>query len=164
MSPHQTIHFSTVYLATDHAGLVLKDAVKTWLLTQAITTIDCGATIFDGEDDFPDYIVPAAKAVAAGGPAVGAIIFGGSGQGEAMVANRLSGIRATVYYGGDERIVALGREHNDANVLSLGARFLTEAAAIAMVKVWLTTPPLLDQKYHRRNVKMDQLTRLDTSV
>ncbi|MFM2424325.1 MAG: hypothetical protein RLZZ70_716 [Candidatus Parcubacteria bacterium] len=159
-----TVQFSTIYLGTDHAGFTLKEVIKSWLQKQSVTVIDCGATVFDGEDDFPDYVIPAAKAVTAFGPQAGAVVFGGSGQGEAIAANRLPGIRTTVFYGGDVRIVSLGREHNDANVLSLGARFLTEEEAIAAVATWLSTPAMTAEKYHRRNKKIDHQTKLEKTI
>ncbi len=151
--------FHTVYLGTDHAGFTLKEAIKRWLATVPVSVIDCGAVVFDPEDDFPDYIIPAARGVQKGDVGVGAIIFGGSGQGEAMAANRLAGIRATVYYGGNNQIVSLGRQHNDANVLSIGARFVTEDEAVNAVTDWLSTPTLTAEKYTRRNQKIEHQTK-----
>lgn len=145
----------TIYLATDHAGFYHKEAVRGWLLTEGLTIIDVGATILDTDDDFPDYISIAAKAVSLNPETTAAIIFGGSGQGEAMVANRYAGVRATVYYGGDESIIKLSREHNDANVLSIGARFVTSDQAKKVIWDWLHLSKGSDPKYHRRNLKID---------
>lgn len=147
----------TIYLATDHAGLELKEAVKNWLIEQGYTVEDCGAYEEDPLDDFPDFISLAAKAVSAGSDTSRAIIFGGSGQGEAMMANRYKGVRAAVYYGGKPEIVVLSRAHNDANVLSLGARFVSVAEAKEAVTNWLSGEALSDEKYHRRNQKLDDL-------
>jgi ribose 5-phosphate isomerase B len=146
-----------VYLATDHAGFTLKEAVKAWLMESGIEVMDYGAYSFDDDDDYPDYISLAAVAVSKS-PQERAIIFGGSGQGEAMLANRYPAVRAVVYYGGSLEIVALSREHNDANVLSLGARFLEPTAAIEAVELWLKTAPLPDPKYQRRVKKAETLS------
>lgn len=145
----------TLYLATDHAGFEHKEAVRQWLVSEGCNVIDVGATYFDESDDFPDYISLAGKAVAQNPEATAAIIFGGSGQGEAMVANRYPGVRATVYYGGDESIIKLSREHNDANVLSIGARFVPIDVAKKVIWEWLHLERGTDPKYHRRNLKID---------
>lgn len=148
---------TTIYLATDHAGFELKNEIKVWLEESGHAVTDCGAHTFDALDDFPDYIQLAAKAVAKSPQSARAIIFGGSGQGEAMQANRFKHVRATVYYGGPHEIVSLGRQHNDANVLSLGARFVDATLAKQVISQWLESEPLADEKYHRRNVKLDRL-------
>lgn len=145
----------TIYLATDHAGFSHKEAVRDWLSEEGYTVIDCGATIYDEGDDFPDYISKASRAVSENPQTNVAIVFGGSGEGEAMVANRYKGVRATVYYGGDESIITLSREHNDANVLSIGARFVSIEQTKKVINNWLQTPHSPDPKYHRRNIKID---------
>ena len=94
-----------IHLATDHAGLKLKETIKEWLESEGKLVTDHGAHQFDEQDDFPDYISKAAVAVAKQPDSTVGIIFGGSGQGEAMAANRFKGVRATVYYGGDSKIV-----------------------------------------------------------
>lgn len=145
-----------IYLATDHAGLELKNEVRDWLSEEGFTVEDCGAHTFDATDDYPDYIQLAAGAVSEAPSARKAIIFGGSGQGEAMQANRYKGVRAAVYYGGAPEIVPLSREHNDANILSIGARFVDLNKTKEMIWLWLHTRPLEAEKYHRRNVKLDR--------
>jgi ribose 5-phosphate isomerase B len=149
----------TIYVASDHAGFEYKAAVVSWLMTEGYTVIDVGASTYDAQDDFPDYIMAAAVAVAAAPSARAAILFGGSGQGEAMAANRFVGVRATVYYGGSDEIIRLSREHNDANVLSIGARFVALDEVKRVVWDWLHLPTLSDDKYARRNRKIDSIAR-----
>jgi ribose 5-phosphate isomerase B len=150
---------STIHLATDHAGFDRKNEVKGWLEANKYTVVDHGALHLDAEDDFPDFIRAAAEAVSKDPASSRAIIFGGSGQGEAMVANRYPQVRATVYYGGNEDIVVLSRQHNDANVLSIGARFVDAKTAIRAVELWLNEAPLSDEKYTRRNKKIERITK-----
>lgn len=145
------------YLATDHAGFALKEEVKAWLLAAGHDVVDYGAYVVDVDDDYPDYVSLAAVAVSKS-PHDRAIIFGGSGQGEAMLANRYPGVRAVVYYGGSLDIVRLSREHNDANVLSFGARFVDGTAATEALALWLATNPLSDAKYQRRIKKAETLS------
>ena len=148
----------TIHLATDHAGLELKNEALVWLTENGYTVIDHGAHHFDALDDFPDFIKLAAEAVCKD-PLSRAIIFGGSGQGEAMVANRFPHIRAIVYYGGNEEIITLSRQHNDANVLSIGARFVTRETLLRVLPRWLTETVLPDAKYERRNQKIERITK-----
>ncbi len=111
-----------IHLATDHAGLDLKNAIKAYLIQNSHDVTDHGAHEYDAQDDYPDFIFPCAKAVALDSESRG-IILGGSGQGEAMAANRVKGVRAAVFYNGPDDIVKLSREHNNANILSLGCTF-----------------------------------------
>ncbi len=147
-----------IYLAADHAGFALKETMKIWLKAKGHDVSDCGANSFDPNDDYPSFMRAAAEKVAKDSGSRG-ILFGGSGQGEAMVANRVKGVRAAVYYGPafakasegkGEEIIKLSREHNDANVLSLGARFLSETEAIAAIDLWLKTPFSTDPRHARR--------------
>lgn len=101
-------------------------------------------------DDYPDFIMPLAKRIAASGGREVGIAVGHSGQGEAMAANRVRGVRAAVYYGGVLEIVRLTRDHNDANILSLGAHFLTDHEATRAVSLWLETPFSGDPRHVRR--------------
>ena len=148
----------TIYLATDHAGFAHKEAVKAWLVSEGLSVIDVGASHYDEGDDFPDFIKLAAQKISKDSEGSIALIFGGSGQGEAMAANRFTGVRATVYYGGQPAIITLSREHNDANVLSIGARFVSIDEAKAVIWDWLQGVKGTDEKYHRRNVKIDART------
>lgn len=149
----------SIQVATDHAGFAHKERAVAWLRERGFAVTDHGAVIYDAEDDFPDYISKAALAVSHAPHDTRALIFGGSGNGEAMLANRYPGVRAAVYYGGTEEIVRLSREHNDANVLSIGARFVTETELITAISIWLETRPLRDEKYDRRNKKIEHLTK-----
>ncbi|MEK7554369.1 MAG: RpiB/LacA/LacB family sugar-phosphate isomerase [Patescibacteria group bacterium] len=139
-----------IYLASDHAGFKLKEALKKFLTGPGYEIEDCGAFSLDPEDDYPTFVRLAAKAVADDPDRRKAIIIGGSGQGEAMVANRYHGVRAAVFYGGPIDIIKLSREHNDANVLSLGARFLPEFEALKVVELWLKTPFSKEKRHQRR--------------
>jgi len=128
-----------IHLATDHAGLDLKNNIKFYLVKKEYDIIDHGAFDYDPSDDYPDFIFPCANAVAADQGSRG-IILGGSGQGEAMAANRIKGIRAAVYYNGPDEIVRLSRQHNNANILSLGARFMSEKEIYDVIDLWLAEP------------------------
>lgn len=133
-----------IYLGADHAGFELKEEIKEYLIVQGMQVEDLGAFEFNPDDDYPDFVRPVAEAVALrqaqGERDTFGIVLGGSGQGEAMVANKVKGVRAAVYYGGPLDIVKLSRQHNNANVLALGARFLTQKEALDAVKLWLDTP------------------------
>lgn len=155
----QTHDRKTIHLATDHAGFVLKEEIKNWLLGLGKTVIDHGASKLEELDDFPDFIKKAAQVVSLNSANEVAIVFGGSGQGEAMVANRFSNVRATVYYGGNMDIISLSRSHNDANILSVGARFVTPQECKEVITVWLAAPFEPDEKRVRRNRKLEHLTK-----
>ncbi len=139
-----------IHLATDHTGVSHKEALKAYLLEQGMDVVDHGAfEVVDG-DDYPDYVLPCAQAVAADPDNSMGIIFGGSGQGEAMCANRVPGIRCAVFYGGTTDMLTLPREHNASNMLSLAARYLTPEEVIEAVRVWLATPFSGDERHVRR--------------
>ena len=151
----------TIILASDHAGFELKEAVKKFLQEKGYEIDDVGAQTLIPDDDYPEYMIKAAMKVAQnaqnGSAQTKAIIFGKSGQGEAMVANRFPGVRAAVYYGGNEEIIKLSREHNDANVLSIGAGFVSEDEAKKTVEMWLETPFSGDERHRRRIEQMDSI-------
>ncbi len=148
----------TIHVATDHAGFALKESIKKWRTDENFTVVDHGAKDNNPEDDFPDFISLAATEIAKDPLYARGIIFGGSGQGEAMMANRFKQVRATVYYGGNEEIISLSRQHNNANVLSIGARFVDESEAKKVIWDWLHTPTFEIEKYQRRNNKLDSLS------
>ena len=160
-----------IALSTDHAGVELLKKLEGFLTAQGHQCVNFGPKSFDPDDDYPDFIFPAAKAVAASECEVG-IIMGGSGQGEAMAANRIKGIRCTLFYGpiapkvainaeGDMsddvyEILKLSRDHNVANMLSLAARFLAWEEIEKAVTTWLTTPQGTVERHVRRVTKLDQ--------
>lgn len=127
-----------IALGTDHAGIDLKEVVKKFLEENGYEVKDFGAYEYDSADDYPDFINPTAEFVSKNNNAMG-IIFGGSGQGEAMAANRYKGVRAAVFYGGPDEIISLSKQHNNANILSLAARFIEPEHAINVIKLWLST-------------------------
>lgn len=167
-----------VYIASDHAGFELKEKLKNYLGELGFEVKDFGPFVFDKNDDYPDFVRLVAEAVTNDPENGRGIILGASGQGEAMVANRFSGVRAAVFYspavallarrslgaagaeegGGESEIIKLSREHNDANILSLGARFLNEGEAKTAVKLWLETPFSGEERHIRRIRKIDGLT------
>lgn len=147
-----------IHLATDHAGYEHKNAVADWLQAEGYTVIDHGATVFDPEDDFPDFIARAALAISRN-PSERAIIFGGSGQGEAMLANRFPAVRATVLYSDNAEIVQLSRAHNDANVLSIGARFVSINDTKKHIWHWLHAERSNVERHNRRIEKVAAITK-----
>lgn len=138
-----------IYLGADHAGFELKEKLKSYLTDLGHDVEDKGAFSFVSDDDYPDFVMPVAEGVSNDKESLG-IVLGGSGQGEAMVANRVKGVRAIEYYGGNLDIIRLGREHNNANIISLGARFVSEAEAINAVKIFLDTPFSSEERHVRR--------------
>jgi ribose 5-phosphate isomerase B len=125
----------SVALGSDHAGFAYKEAIKAMLLAEGHTVRDFG-TYSDAACDYPDWIRPTAEAVARGDYDRG-IVLGGSGNGEAIVANRVRGIRCGVCW--SQQTAVWNRAHNDGNVLSIGQRTVSEAEALAIVRVWLAT-------------------------
>ena len=125
-----------IAVGADHAGFRYKEQIKKWLIEKGHKVDDFG-TDSEKSCDYPDIIRPMAKAVAAGKDERG-IVLGGSGNGEAIVANRIKGIRCAVCW--DLRSARLSRSHNDANVLSLGQRMMAIEEALEIVELWLNTP------------------------
>jgi ribose 5-phosphate isomerase B len=125
-----------ISLGTDHAGYRLKEKVKELLVSLGHEVVDFG-TFSEEAVDYPLFVRPAAEAVARGECERG-VVFGGSGNGEAMTANKVRGVRCALCW--SEESARLSRQHNDANVLSLGERLVPEELALAIVRLWLTTP------------------------
>lgn len=145
-----------IFLATDHAGFQHKEELKKHLMAKGFELKDFG-TNSEEPCDYPDFIALAAKAVSKDPDNSRGIIFGGSGQGEAMVANRFKNVRATVYYGCAPDIISLSREHNGANVLSIGARFVSVEEMKIVVDHWLSLPAPTEERHLRRIKKIDFL-------
>lgn len=126
-----------IAIGSDHAGFQYKEEIKKYLQTAGHEVIDKGAPTYDAGDSYVTYVRPAAEAVPAG-EADRAIVLGGSGNGEAIVANRVRGIRCALCW--NEETARLGRQHNDANCISIGERMVDLATALEIVRVWLETP------------------------
>lgn len=138
-----------VHIATDHAAFELKEYLREQLTSAGHEVVDHGATSYDPEDDYPDTCIPCAEAVVADPESLG-IVLGGSGNGEQLAANRVKGCRAILAY--STEIASLGREHNNANVISLGGRFVTNEQALEIVTTFLSTP-FTDTGRHARRVQ-----------
>ena len=143
-----------IYFGSDHAGFDLKSTLIEHVRTLGHEVEDLGPYEYTDGDDYPDYIIPVAKSVAEDPESLG-IVIGGSGQGEAMAANKVEGIRAAVYYGGSFDIPHLAREHNNANILSIGARFIVEDEAHQAVEIFHKTPFSEDERHVRRLSKLE---------
>lgn len=143
-----------IYIGSDHAGFELKEKLKEYLVSLKYEVGDKGAFKLDNEDDYPDFIIPTAEAVSKNKGSFG-IVLGGSGQGEQISANKVAGVRACGYYGGNLEIVRLSREHNDTNILSLGARFIQDSEAKEAVKIFIETKFSGDERHIRRINKLE---------
>ncbi len=143
-----------IVLGTDHAGYEHKEALKAYLAEKGYDVEDFGTNSSES-CDYPDYIYPAARAVAADPEHTRGFVFGGSGQGEAMTANRVPGVRATTYYHHDLDIIELSREHNGANVLSIGCRFISVEQMKEAADKWLSMNEPLEERHARRVGKID---------
>ena len=166
-----------IYIASDHAGFNLKEEIIPFIkgLDFRYEVVDLGPAKFDENDDYPDTIAPVGKSVSENLGSYG-FIFGGSGEGEAMVANRFNGVRAAVFYGEHTpiqyvdmtmreshdpyEIVKLSRAHNDANILSVGARFASVAETKMAIKIFLETDFINEERHLRRIKKIDDLSNI----
>ncbi|HSN43946.1 MAG TPA: ribose-5-phosphate isomerase [Propionibacteriaceae bacterium] len=141
-----------VHIATDHAAFELKEHLVSELTRAGHEVVDHGAAAYDALDDYPDFCIPCAEAVVVEGTL--GIVLGGSGNGEQLAANRVKGCRAILAY--SPEIAELGRQHNDANVISLGGRFHTLEGAWEIVRTFLDTPFSGDARHQRRIDKMSE--------
>ena len=146
-----------VHLGSDHAGFELKTKVFARLRELGHEAVDVGPRSFAADDDYPPYCLRAARG-AATEPGSLAIVIGGSGNGEAIAANKVKGARCALAH--SEETARLGRAHNDANVMSLGARMITEADALRFVEIFVTTPFSGEARHARR---IAQLTAYETT-
>ncbi len=163
-----------VYLATDHAGFELKNKVVEFLKKEGYEVEDCGPETYDKNDDYPDFISKAALKVSENPDDFG-IVFGGSGQGEAIVANKFKNVRCALFYGpiippiatdisGKEsddpyEMLRLTREHNNSNMLSIGVRFMSASDAMNAIKLFLNSKYSGEERHARRIEKIKKLER-----
>ncbi|WP_127357869.1 ribose-5-phosphate isomerase [Actinacidiphila soli] len=136
-----------VYLGSDHAGFELKNHLVEWLKAGGHEPVDCGPHIYDAQDDYPAFCLRAAERTAADPDSLG-IVIGGSGNGEAIAANKVKGVRAALAW--SEETASLGRQHNNANVVSIGGRMHTVDEATKFVEVFLGTPYSGEERHTRR--------------
>ncbi len=136
-----------VHIGTDHAGFDLKNYLVSALVADGHDVVDHGPSAYDAEDDYPVYCIPAAEGAVAEPGSLG-IVIGGSGNGEQMAANKVVGSRAALAY--DRDTATLARQHNDANVLAIGARMHSEEEALDLVRLFLATPFSGDARHARR--------------
>lgn len=164
-----------VYIGCDHAGFELKEKAKSFLVEKGYEVEDCGAYAYNPQDDYSDFSSKVAEEVSKNPDIDRGIILAGSGEAEMMTANKFPGIRAALFYTpkvapgavdisgrtSDDpyEIVRLTREHNNANVLSIGARFLTEAEMYKAIEIWLTEPFSGDERHVRRINKISEIER-----
>ncbi|QIK77110.1 ribose-5-phosphate isomerase [Nocardioides piscis] len=148
-----------VHLGSDHAGLELKDHLMTWLVDNGYEPVDHGPFVYDAVDDYPVFCLRAGEGVAgdrAEGQASFGVVIGGSGNGEQMAANKVEGIRCALVW--SEETAVLAREHNDANVVSVGGRMHSVDEMTRFVEVFLTTSFSGDERHVRR---IEQLSTYD---
>ena len=173
-----------IYLGTDHRGFELKEKIKQWLLEWGYQYDDMGASEYNKDDDYVDFVSKVAQKVSEDPENNKGIVLGMSGQGEAMLANKFKGVRAAVFYGPVpsgwllwlwvglskamvesfynkklKEIIKLSREHNDANVLALGASFLNDRGAKHFIKLWLETKFSGEERHIRRINKIKELEK-----
>ena len=141
-----------VYLGSDHAGYELKAALIEWLASAGHEPVDCGPLSYHHDDDYPPYVMRAAQRAASEPGSLGMVI-GGSGNGEQIAANKIPGVRAALAW--TDETARLARQHNDANVLSLGARMYPVADALGFARVFVETPFSGEPRHSRR---LDMIT------
>lgn len=146
-----------IHVAADHAGFDLKTAVTEHLTALGHEVVDHGAHVYDPQDDYPAFCLEAAQAVVADPGSLG-LVIGGSGNGEQIAANKVLGVRAALAW--SVQTARLAREHNDANVMGLGARMHPRTEALAIVDAFITEPFSADERHQRR---IGQLTAYDAA-
>lgn len=149
-----------IHIGGDHAAYDLQRELVRWLGEEGHEVVDHGPTTYDELDDYPVFVLRAAEAVADDGESLG-IVLGGSGNGEQIAANKVTGIRAALAY--NPELARLSREHNDARVLSIGARMNTEEEAKAMVTAFLETP-FSGAERHQRRIDMMSTYEVDGTL
>ncbi|SDT14981.1 ribose 5-phosphate isomerase B [Friedmanniella luteola] len=149
-----------VHIGTDHAGFDLKNYLVSALVADGHDVVDHGPDAYDAEDDYPTYCIPAAEGAVAEPGSLG-IVIGGSGNGEQIAANKVVGSRAALAY--DRDTASLARQHNDANVVAIGARMHTEEEALELVRLFLATPFSGDERHARRIALLADYERTRTA-
>ena len=149
-----------VHVAGDHAAFEMVGDLAAFLEAEGHEVTDHGPHAYDAQDDYPVFVLRAAEAVAADPEALG-VVLGGSGNGEQMAANKVSGVRAALCY--DEELAQLAREHNDARVISIGARMTDPEAARAMVRTFVGTP-FSGEERHVRRLRMIEAYEADGTL
>lgn len=147
----------TIYLSGDHAGFYDKEKIKTFLEQKGLIVVDFGPSIYKKDDDYPDFVIPMAKQVAKA-KAMG-IIIAGSGVGETIATNKIKGIRAVNFQGGSAKIIRTSREHDNANVLCMGSRFLTLNEMKRAINAFLSSK-FQRGRHQRRLNKITKMTHL----
>lgn len=145
-----------IYIGSDHAGFEMKRELSQYLVENNYEVYDCGPYEYNHDDDYPDYVAQVAHYISKDTESMG-IVIGWSGQGEAIVANRFPNVRCAVYYGGPKHVLTLSREHNDANILSLGSNFITIQEAKKALEIWLNTPFSMEERHIRRIEKIEEI-------
>jgi ribose 5-phosphate isomerase B len=146
-----------IYLATDHRGLKLKEKIKQWLSEWDYQSEDMGAFEYNPNDDYPDFIIPVAQKVASDPQSLG-IVIGRSGNGEAIAANKVKAIRAVVCL--NQEMAKKAKQHNNANILSLGTDYMSIDEAKQIVKVFIDTPFSNEERHVRR---IEKIKKIETS-
>lgn len=146
-----------IYIATDHAAFELKEYVKNHLTEGGYEVEDCGAYELDPNDDYPDWIKVAAQKTALSPGSYG-VVFGKSGAGEAIVANKIKGARAVLAV--NEENVRLSREHNNANILSIGSILVPNEQALSLIRLFIHTPFSNEERHVRR---IDKISRIENN-
>lgn len=145
-----------IYLGADHGGFAFKEEIKQYLSDRGIETEDMGASTLDPNDDYTDFIIPVARKVASTPDSLG-IVIGRSGNGEAIAANKISGIRAVLCL--NEKMAEKAKDHNNANILSLGADYISLEDAKKIVQKFLDTPFSNEERHIRRLKKIEALEK-----
>jgi ribose 5-phosphate isomerase B len=141
-----------VYIGADHAGYELKNHVVSWLKEHGHEVTDCGPSVYDPEDDYPPFVLRAAEGVVDDPGSLG-VVIGGSGNGEQIAANKVRGVRAALAW--SEETAQLAREHNNANVISIGSRMHSEDEATRFVEIFLATAYSGAERHSRRLAQLD---------
>ncbi len=145
-----------IFFASDHAGFALKKVLMNFASGLGYEVEDKGDFTSDPQDDYPLFISLVAKEISKN-PEHRGVVIGGTGQGEAIVCNRFPYVRAALWYGGDMNIIKLSREHNNTNILSLGARFVSDFEAEDALRLWLETEFSNEERHKRRIEEIEKI-------